>query len=127
MKAVPKERLRQHSERSMEGRRGHIVDFVSRRLGPLPDGVVDYCSRCVLAGGIKKFMLDRAEASKTQEDVVADVCSVVTDAEITVTERFKALAHEMETTKVPLKDVERQEPQPRRSKQQQPVQVRRVE
>ena len=121
VKGIPREHLRQHIERFMEGMRRRtfedytkleklevqegadfigvkwvtecpqmkliIIDFVSRSLGPLPDGVVDYCSKCVHAGGIKKFMLDRAEASKTQEDVVAereirtrqvaDVCSMV--------------------------------------------------
>ena len=105
VKGIPREHLRQHIERFMEGMRRRtfedytkleklevqegadfigvkwvtecpqmkliIIDFVSRCLGPLPDGVVDYCSKCVPAGGIKKFMLDRAEASKIQEDVVA--------------------------------------------------------
>ena len=86
--------------------------------------------------GIKKIMLDRAEASKTQEDVVADVCSVVnsmrevTDAMSTLMERFKALAREMDKAKVRLtylKGMEFQlhlnwqEPQPHRSQHQQPA------
>ena len=47
--------------------------------------------------------------------------------ESTVTERFKALAQEMETAKVRLKDVDQQERQPHRSQQQQPMQGRKVE
>ena len=81
---------------------------------------------------IKKFMLDRTEASKTQEDVesereirtrqVADVRSVVNSMhEVTRT-------CEMETVKVHLTEFrDAKFRQPHRSQQQQPVQGRRVE
>ena len=35
---MPQERLPQHSGRFIERRSGHIIDLVSRCLGPLPDG-----------------------------------------------------------------------------------------
>ena len=66
---MPKERLQQHSGRFIEKICRHIIDHVSRWLGPLPNGVVDYCSRCVAnVCSVVEFGHEEQQPHRTQHE-----------------------------------------------------------